>query len=123
MDDVTTTTRRDALLAALASAGLLALLVSQDAVGALAGPVAITGGVTGALVVELGFLRSTTVQDLWRRPLVQVGSTAAVLAAGTIAYTAGGAAVIAALCWGLATYFVLLGAVVGLGTNPLAGSE
>lgn len=120
---MTTTTRRDALLAALVSGGLLTLLVSQNAVGALASPVAITGGVAGALVVELAFLRSTTVQDLWRRPIVQVGSTAAVLAAGTIAYTAGGAVVIAALCWGLATYFVLLGAVVVFGTNPLAGSE
>ena len=116
-----TTTRRDALLAALASTVLLALLIREDAVGALAVPLAVAGGIAGALLVELAFLRSRTVAALWRRPAVQIGSTAAVLAAGLLAYAASGLVVVAALCWGLATYFAQLASVVVFGTNPLAG--
>jgi hypothetical protein len=117
---VATTARRDALLAALASAGLLALLVREDALGALAAPLAVAGGVAVALLVELAFLRSKQVADYWRRPAVQIGSTVAVLAGGLLAYAVGGLLVVAALSWGLATYFALLGTVVVFGTNPLA---
>lgn len=120
---VATTTRRDAMLAALASTGLLALLAREDALGALAAPLAAAGGVAGALVVELAFLRSRTVADCWRLPAVQIGSTVAVLAGGLLAYAVGGLLVVAALCWGLATYFALLASVVLFGTNPLGDGE
>ncbi|ACV46764.1 MULTISPECIES: hypothetical protein [Halomicrobium] len=112
------TVRRDALLAALASAGLLALLVAERAVDALTAPAAIASGVAVALLVEVAFLRSTAVARLWTRPAIQLGSAGGLLAVGLAGYALAGPLVVAALSWGLVTYFALLCVLLASGRRP-----
>jgi hypothetical protein len=115
--------RRDAVLAAVALAVLLGLLVVDRTTGTLLGPVPAVSGILGALLIELGFLRYPAITGLWERPAVQFGSVVAVVAGGTWAYGIIGPPVVAVLCWGLLTYFLLLGAVLAVGHNPLAAVE
>jgi hypothetical protein len=115
--------RRDAVLAAVALAVLLGLLVVDRTTGTLLGPVPAVSGVLGALLIELGFLRYPAITGLWERPAVQFGSVVAVVAGGTWAYGIVGPPVVAVLCWGLLTYFLLLGAVLAVGHDPLAAVE
>ncbi|NLV08892.1 hypothetical protein GOC74_02950 [Halomicrobium mukohataei] len=115
---MTATVRRDALLAALASAGLLALLVAERAVDTLTTPTAIASGVAVALLVEVAFLRSSAVARLWTRPVVQLGSTAGLLAVGLAGYALAGPLVVAALSWGLVTYFALLCVLLASNRRP-----
>jgi len=114
------TYRRDALLAALTLGTLLSVLAVERSIHALTRPIAPVAGVAGALLVEGAFLRSGAVAALWERPIVQFGSTLAVLVGGLTLAAVAGPTVVATLCWGLATYFVLLAAVLVLGENPLA---
>lgn len=104
--------RRDALLAAAVAVALLGVLATRGALEALLAPVSITGGVVSALLVEALFLRSDFVASLWKRPVVHVGGGLGVVAGGLVAYSLAGPTVLAALCWGLATYFLLLGALL-----------
>jgi hypothetical protein len=114
------TYRRDALLAALTLGTLLGVLAVGRSIHTLTGPIPAAAGVAGALLVEGAFLRSGVVAALWERPIVQFGSTLGVLAGGVTLAVVTGPTVVATLCWGLATYFVLLAAMVVLGENPLA---
>lgn len=112
--------RRDSLLAAGTLGVLLSALVVEEALASLLDVVPALAGIAGALLVEAAFLRSPAVTELWERPSVQVGSGVAVSAGGLGAYVVVGPAVLATLCWGIVTYFALLGAVLALGENPLA---
>jgi len=112
--------RRDASLAVVALVTLLALLAAESALNALWRPVPAAAGVVGALLLELWFLRSGTLARRWERPSVHLGSLVAVVASGIWAYVTAGPPVVATLCWGLLTYFALLGTVVTLGHNPIA---
>jgi len=115
-----TTYRRDAVLALCVLSVVVSVLHAERALGTLLAPGTILAGVTVAVLVEGVFLRSPTVADLWERPVVQIGTTAALLAGGLLSAFVVGLPILAALCWGLVTYFVLLGAVVLLGINPVA---
>lgn len=112
--------RRDALLAATALSTLLGLLIVERRAGTLWRPVVAVLGVLGALTVEFGFLRYATLTALWERPAAQFGSVLVGIAGGVWAYEIVGPSVVAVLCWGLLTYFLLLGAVLVVGHNPLA---
>lgn len=114
------TYRRDAVLALCVLAVAVSVLRVERALGTLLSPAAALAGVAVALLVEVVFLRSAAVATLWERPAVQIGTTAALLAGGLIAALAVGPPVLAALCWGLVTYFLLLGGLLLLGTNPSA---
>lgn len=111
---------RDAILALVALAALLGVLVVRGEVSALGRPLAIGVGVASALPVEIAFLRSGMIEQAWNHPVIRAGCTLGVITGGLAAYATVGPPVPAALCWGLATYFVLLGAVLALDANPLA---
>jgi len=113
------TYRRDAVLALCVLTVLLGVLLTENALWTLARPGPALSGLMCALFVEGVFLRADTVARLWERPTVQIGSTAALLIGGLLAYLAVGPPALAVLCWGLVTYFVLLVAVLVLGRNPL----
>lgn len=100
--------RRDAGAALLCGGALLAALSWAGALGTLrVWPVAAVG-VAGALGLEAMFLLDTPIESLWERPGVRAGGTVALLGGAAGLATVLGPAVIAAACWGLATYFVLL---------------
>ncbi|WP_226022254.1 hypothetical protein [Halomicrobium salinisoli] len=111
---------RDDLLALLAVGALLALLARRSGLGALANPAAAVAGVAGAVLIEAAFLRYPELGAAWDRPLVHLGGLGAVLLAGVGAYLLVGSPIVAALCWGLVTFLLLLAAVVVTGRNPLA---
>lgn len=114
---------RDAALAAGAVAALVGLLWATDATEALWQPAPAAVGVLGALVVELAFLRSPSLAALWERRVVQLGGVVAVVGGGAWVYQTLGPSAVAILCWGLSTYFVLLGAVLVFDRNPLATGD
>ncbi|QLH77792.1 hypothetical protein HZS55_10975 [Halosimplex rubrum] len=101
-------TTRDALLATVSGGALLAVLAVTESLSPLGRPAVAVAGVGAALAVEALFVADTPVAELWVRPSVQVGSAAALLAGAGLATWALGPWVVAAACWGLATYFVLL---------------
>ncbi|WP_225332929.1 hypothetical protein [Halomicrobium urmianum] len=111
---------RDGLLALFALAALLALLARRSGLGALANPVAVLLGVAGAALIEAAFLRYPELGAAWDRPLVHVGGLVVLLAGAAAAYVVVGLAFVAAACWGLATFLLLLAAVAITGRNPLA---
>ncbi len=114
--------RRDGLLAAVALAALVGLLIVDGTTGALWQPIPAIAGVLGALLIELGFLRYP-LATLWERPVVQLGALVAVVVGGAWTYQAAGPAAVGSLCWGLLTYFFLLGTTLLIGHNPLAVVE
>jgi len=104
--------RRDAAVAACCGVVLLGVLAVSDAADALANPVAAAFGVFGAVVVEVAFLADTPVAGWWTRPWVRVASALALLGGALGAALLVGPLVVAAACWGLATYFVFLAVAV-----------
>jgi hypothetical protein len=95
-------------LTVASGAVLLFILGVRDAVVTLTDPRAVLLGVGGGLVVEALFLAGTRVGEWWERRWVPAASALALVLA-----TLGGAAwlgplVVAAACWGLATYVVVL---------------
>jgi|APHM01.1.fsa_nt_gi hypothetical protein len=115
--------RRDGLLATTALAVLLGVLLLEGTTEMLWRPIPAVAGVLGALVIEFGFLRYRSVPRWWDHSAVQFGGLVAVLVSGMVGYITVGAPVVVALCWGLVTYFLLLGAVLTVGHNPLAVIE
>ncbi|WP_436930378.1 hypothetical protein [Halosimplex halobium] len=105
-------TTRDALLAAASAAVLLAVLAATGSLPLLTRPAAVATGIGAALAVEALFVADTPATDLWERPAVQVGSALALVAGAALAVWTAGAWLVAAACWGLATYFVLLALLV-----------
>jgi hypothetical protein len=100
--------RRDAAFALLCGLALLAYLRWTAAVGTLRSGTAVAVGVAGALGVEALFVLDTPAASLWERRGVRTAAAVALLAcAGGLAVLLGPVAV-AAACWGLATYFVVL---------------
>ncbi|MFB6139796.1 MAG: hypothetical protein ABEJ26_05110 [Halosimplex sp.] len=99
---------RDAALATLCGAALVAALAISGSLSALFEPASAAAGVAVALAVEALFVFDTPASDLWERPAVRVGSAVALATGGALALAAGGPRVVAALCWGLGTYFALL---------------
>jgi len=100
--------RRDAAFAGLSGASLLAFLVLTGDAAALASfPAAVTG-VAAALAIEAAFVADTPVRTLWERRGVRLASAAALVAGALGLAAVGGPLVVAAACWGLATYFALL---------------
>jgi len=112
--------RRDALLAGCTLGGLVAVLAATGAAARPFDPIAVGLGVAGALAVEFVFLRSATVERLWRRSAVQLSGAVVVTGGGALGYLLVGPAAVVALCWGIVTYFCLLGVVLAAGDNPLA---
>ena len=100
--------RRDAGFALLCGLGLLAFLGWAGALHTLRSVPAVAVGVTGALGIEALFVRDTPVGSLWERRGVRAGSAFALLAGAVGLTTLVGPIVVAAACWGLATYFALL---------------
>ena len=115
--------RQDGLLATTALAALLGVLLAEGTVWVLWRPVPAGAGVIGALVVEFAFLRYRSVSGRWDHPAVRLSGLAVVLSGGLAGYLVVGAPAVAVLCWGLVTYFLLLGAVLTVGHNPLAAIE
>ena len=102
-------TTRDAILAATSAGALLAVLAVTASLSALARPAVVATGVGAALAVEALFVADTPAAELWERPAVQAGSATALVVGAGLAVWALGPWVVAAVCWGLATYFGLLG--------------
>jgi hypothetical protein len=98
--------RRDGAVAACCGVVLLGVLAATDAVGELATPLAVALGVSGAVVVEAAFLAETPVADWWRRPWVRIAGALTLVGGALGAALLVGPTVVAAACWGLATYFV-----------------
>jgi hypothetical protein len=100
--------RRDAGFALLCGLILVAYLRRAGALDTLWAVSAVAVGVAGALGVEALFVLDTPVASLWERRGVRTGSAVALLAcAGGLAILLG-PVVVAAACWGLVTYFVIL---------------
>lgn len=100
--------RRDAgaaLLCGIALIGYLSLIGALDALWSV--PVAAVG-VAGALAVEVLFVLDTRVGSLWERRGVRTGSAVALLVGTAGLAAVSGPAVVAAACWGLVTYFIIL---------------
>ncbi len=112
--------RRDASLAAASGVALLAVLAVTESLSLLAEPRSAAAGVAAALAVEALFVAETPAGDLWERPVVQIGSLVALVAGGAVAVAVDGHWLVAAACWGLATYFVLLALLVAGVWNPAA---
>ncbi|QLH82929.1 hypothetical protein [Halosimplex pelagicum] len=101
-------TTRDAILAAASGGALLAVLAVTASLSLLGRPAVAAAGVCAALAVEALFVADTPAAELWERPAVQVGSATALVGGAGVAVWALGPWVVAAACWGLATYFGLL---------------
>jgi hypothetical protein len=104
--------RRDAALAACCGALLLALLAVTGGLGELSNPAAMAVGVFGAVAVEAAFLADTPVADWWTRPWARVVSAVVFLGSTLGTALVVGPLVVAAACWGLATYFAFLALAV-----------
>ncbi|ELZ22337.1 hypothetical protein C475_17533 [Halosimplex carlsbadense 2-9-1] len=105
-------TTRDALLATGSAGALSAALSLTESLSLLARPAVAAAGIAAALAVESLFVAETPATELWERPAVQVGSAVALVGGAVVALLAGGPWVVAAACWGLATYFLLLALVL-----------
>ncbi|MDS0220580.1 hypothetical protein NDI54_04350 [Haloarcula sp. S1AR25-5A] len=100
--------RRDAGVALLCGVALVGYLSLVGALDALWSVAVAAVGVAGALAVEALFVLDTPIASLWDRRGVRTGAAAALLV-GAVGLTAFlGPAVVAAACWGLGTYFVIL---------------
>lgn len=106
------TLRRDATLAGFCGAVFLAFLSASGALTTLGDPRAVGVGVGAGVLVESAFLSGTRVVDWWKSPWVAPASALVLLlvASGLVVWL--GPVVLAAACWGLATYFVAFGFVV-----------
>ncbi|MFC7139021.1 hypothetical protein ACFQMA_04110 [Halosimplex aquaticum] len=111
---------RDALLAVVCGVALLTLLAVTESLSLLVRPGSAAAGIAAALAVEALFVADTPAGDLWERPAVQAGSVVALAAGGVVAVAVGGRWFVAAACWGVATYFVLLALVLTGVWNPTA---
>ena len=109
---------RDASLALLCGVVLIGGLVRFDSLSLLTDPTALVVGVAGALVVKAAFVAGTPAGRLWERRAVQAGAVGALLAGAALVAWMAGPWILAAVCWGLATYFVLLAMVVTGVWNP-----
>jgi hypothetical protein len=105
---------RDGLLAVVVGSGCLAALVAIDALGSLGRPVPALVGVGGALAIETLFLTGTPAADLWERPAIQAAGVVATLGGGLAAAWLLGPWLLAAICWGIATFFAVLAAMLVL---------
>jgi hypothetical protein len=104
--------RRDATIAGICG---LCVLVGLSVLGAgrlLWHPFPVAVGVCGALLVEAAFLAETPVRRLWARPGVQAVCVVGLLAGGAAAAAVSGPWVLAAVGWGIATYYLLLAVTV-----------
>jgi hypothetical protein len=112
---------RDGLLAAaVCVVTVLWALRSGVGAGALVDPRPAAVGVVGTVALELVLLRFPDLtRRLWRRPAVRAAAAIGTFGVGVVAVSAGAAWVAAVLVWGLVAYLVLVGVVVGLGSNPL----
>lgn len=99
---------RDALLAAIVGGVCVGALVVWADSDVLWHPMAAVAGVVGALTVELAFVTGSPAARLWERPTIQVASVVVTISAGVLAALLVGAWILAAVCWGIATYFALL---------------
>jgi len=100
--------RRDAGFALLCGLALVAYLRRAGALDTLWSEPAVAIGVTGALGVEALFVLDTPVASLWERRGVRTASAVTLLiCAGGLAVRLG-PVIVAAACWGLITYFVIL---------------
>jgi hypothetical protein len=100
--------RRDLTLAAASGAVLLTVLGFFDAVDALADLRAVALGVGTGVAVEAAFLAGTRVVEWWKRPRVAPASAVGLVVATAAVAAWLGPVVVAAACWGLATYLVVL---------------
>jgi hypothetical protein len=116
----TETVRRDALAAVGTLVGLLGGGVATVGPDPFVRPPVVVAGVGGAIAIEAVFLRCPDrMLSVWSSPVVAVASVASVLCLGVAAVLIA-PWVLGAVCWGLATYLVLLVCVlVGVG-NPVA---
>ncbi|SDM21871.1 hypothetical protein SAMN04487949_1314 [Halogranum gelatinilyticum] len=105
---------RDGLLALVVGGGLLAVASATGLRAAdLLRPTALAFGCAGALGLELLMARFPERSiALWERRSVRVGSALLVVGGGGLLATTAGGWAVAALCGGLATYFVLLALVL-----------
>lgn len=100
---------RDAGFAVLCGLVFIAYLIRTGEVDTLRTvPVAVVG-VVGALTVEALFVFDTPVTAIWTYRGGRAGSAVALIGSAVGLATLLGPPVVAAACWGLATYFVLLG--------------
>ncbi|WP_459191985.1 hypothetical protein [Halosimplex sp. J119] len=107
-----TPVERDATLAAASGAAMVAVLAVTESLSLLTRPTSAATGVGAALVVEALFVADTPAGELWKRRKVRIGSAVALVVGAGVAVAAGGLWLVAAACWGLATYFVLLALLV-----------
>lgn len=103
---------RDASLAATSGAVVLFGLARAGSLSLLRTPSALGVGVAGALAVEAAFVADTPAGRLWESRTVQVGGTTAFLGGVAALAWVTGPWILAAACWGLATYFCLLALVL-----------
>ncbi|MFC6941997.1 hypothetical protein ACFQE8_18795 [Salinirubellus sp. GCM10025818] len=121
MDDRTRGLFRDGSLALLALAAMLDVLRRRDRIDTLLDPAALLPGVVGAIVVEALMLRDPErTRDLWERPLVRVASLGGTVAVGRTLARQREERAVAAVCWGLLTYLLLLGVVLSGRENPVS---
>ena len=112
--------RRDATLAAAALVALLAVGAQTVGSTAFLDPVAVAVGVTGALAVEVGFVRyPERALAVWDCPGVALAGAGAVVCLGVAALWVA-PWLLGALAWGLVTYFGLLACVLVGPGNPVA---
>lgn len=103
---------RDAVLAAASGAVLLGALAVAGSLASLADPGAAVAGVVAALAVEWLFVAETPAGTLWERRRVRAASVAALLGGSAALAWVTGPWILAAACWGVATYFALLALVL-----------
>ncbi|WP_424000434.1 hypothetical protein ACOZ4I_13640 [Haloarcula salina] len=105
--------RRDAAFAGLCGVCLTGYLFLTGEAAALGSFPAAAVGVGAALALEAVFVADTPVRTLWERRGVRLASAAALVLGALGLAAVSGPLVVAAACWGLATYFVLLVLVLG----------
>lgn len=116
------TYRRDGLLAGVALGAMLGGLIATGEAAALLRPGAFAVGVAGAVALEVLFLRVEGLAEGWEHPVAWASATLGTIAVGAALLWAGGVVAVAALCWGLVAYLVLLTVVVLAEYDPLAAA-
>jgi hypothetical protein len=109
----------DAAIALASGAVLLGALAVTDDLGMLGEWRAVAAGLAGGVVVEALFLAGTPVAEWWDRPWVGPASGLGLVVGAVGLALWLGPVVVAAACWGLATYFSLL-VLAALGRWPFA---
>lgn len=111
---------RDGALAVAGLGALVTVAVTTDGSAVLLDLRAVAAGVTGAVALELLFLRYPSVLlEFWERPAVPVLALGAALGVGLVAVTTV-PWLVGAGVWGLVVYLVLLGCVLAGVGNPVA---